>query len=787
MGKTSKLQFSRAALTAAVSSIAILIAAPIAAAQTLDQGAVAETPVNIPAGPLNRSILAISDTFGVDILAPNELVTGKVAPAVSGSMSAEEALDQVLSGSSLTYTSTDGAFVIIQQTAQSEPRTPIEAAKVESEERLTADTIVVVGQKLPLTPSRLPSSASIATGEDIDQPAFFDVDDYFRTAPNLTYTSRNEAPTIRGISGGGIATGAFGAISGGRPRLITYVDGVPRASSVVPNAVPLTWDISQAAFYRGAQSSVIGRNSIGGAFIIETQDPTNEFEGAVQGTFRSQDATLGGAGMINVPLIDDRLALRASVDGFDGESFVTYVGPILEAANNEIRRDEGLRARVKLAWRPFGFESDTSVRLAYERQEARITSPGDAVDIDSDNFTLTNPTAVGVADQENEFVSGELEHSFSEAWSIYSITSWQSTLEDNPVLSPGNAPFFLDVTIDTEEITHESRLNYEASVFQGVVGVFYSDRQRSELGAQGSAFPYEAEDSSSTFSLFVDTVTTVGAFELLAGLRWEQEKQDRQFSTDFGFGLDFDVDQDIPLPKAGLRWNISDDQSLTGIYFRGFSPAASAFDFFLNPGPYQFDRETSDTFELAWRSSLAGGDVVLNANVFYTTFDGQQIVDPTIQRIVNVADSEVLGAEISAQWDATDTLSLLGSIGVLDTELSDFGEGNTDLFNGNELGVAPSVTAQLRAEWQPIENLRLAGSVNFTDEYFSSFVNQTDGAVDARTLVDFQASYNFGMFDGFIFAENVFDAEYDLFRNPTLGIRNVGRPATVGLGLRAGF
>lgn len=77
--------------------------------------ALASTHVNIPAGPLRQSILTISRAFGVDVLAPDELIAEKSAPAVSGVTSAAEALDAALAESDLGYASEGDAFVIAQQ------------------------------------------------------------------------------------------------------------------------------------------------------------------------------------------------------------------------------------------------------------------------------------------------------------------------------------------------------------------------------------------------------------------------------------------------------------------------------------------------------------------------------------------------------------------------------------------------------------------------------------------------------------------------------------------------
>ena len=86
------------------------------------RGAAAETlaEVEIPAGPLNQTLLAISAAFNVDILAPDELVAGRRALALSGRLSAAEALDRALQDSGLEARPEDGACLIAVSAEEAE-------------------------------------------------------------------------------------------------------------------------------------------------------------------------------------------------------------------------------------------------------------------------------------------------------------------------------------------------------------------------------------------------------------------------------------------------------------------------------------------------------------------------------------------------------------------------------------------------------------------------------------------------------------------------------------------
>ena len=91
------------------------------------RGAAAETlaEVEIPAGPLNQTLLAISAAFNVDILAPDELVAGRRALALSGRLSAAEALDRALQDSGLEARPEDGAYLIAVSAEEAETPEPL--------------------------------------------------------------------------------------------------------------------------------------------------------------------------------------------------------------------------------------------------------------------------------------------------------------------------------------------------------------------------------------------------------------------------------------------------------------------------------------------------------------------------------------------------------------------------------------------------------------------------------------------------------------------------------------
>ncbi|MEM6775167.1 MAG: TonB-dependent receptor plug domain-containing protein, partial [Pseudomonadota bacterium] len=137
-----------------------------------DPNTAATVPVDIPAGPLGQSILTISSAFDVDILAPDELIAAKSAPAVSAATSAAGALDAALAQSGLSYTAEDGAFVIAAQvgaTTGSDREDRVQS-RSNADTPQAIETVVVLGQRETGYSSAVQSAGTFGEQSVFDTP-----------------------------------------------------------------------------------------------------------------------------------------------------------------------------------------------------------------------------------------------------------------------------------------------------------------------------------------------------------------------------------------------------------------------------------------------------------------------------------------------------------------------------------------------------------------------------------------------------------------------------------------
>ncbi len=74
--------------------------------------------IDLPAQRLSTALATVGDQFGVVIVAPGRLTTGKTAPAIAGTMTSMEAVSRILAGSQLEAELSDAGVIVVVQSGQ---------------------------------------------------------------------------------------------------------------------------------------------------------------------------------------------------------------------------------------------------------------------------------------------------------------------------------------------------------------------------------------------------------------------------------------------------------------------------------------------------------------------------------------------------------------------------------------------------------------------------------------------------------------------------------------------
>src|SRR6188768_881692 len=160
-------------------------------------------------------------------------------------------------------------------------------------------TVIVTAEKEPADAQRVPVSVTPVVGQTIKDAGLDYVTDAGICAPNAHFSDfsarKLSNARFRGVGG-----------SPANPAVTTYFDGVPQLNSNTANIDLL--DVDLIEFVRGPQSTLFGRNTIGGVINVSTRRPA-----------------LGGGdwtGRVSVPLAtDEGVGIRGAASGPAGETF----------------------------------------------------------------------------------------------------------------------------------------------------------------------------------------------------------------------------------------------------------------------------------------------------------------------------------------------------------------------------------------------------------------------------------------------------------------------------------
>lgn len=649
--------------------------------------------------------------------------------------------------------------------------------------------VIVTGTKRPETLQNVAASvAVIRTADEIDTPSLYDL---LNRIPNLTMTGANSLPSIRGNNGNGVAEGGGGAVTGGRPRVATVVDGVARSYSFALDGVPSTWDVEQIEIYRGAQSTTQGRNSIAGAFVVNTAEPVFKQEFAGRIGVKTEDTTYFAAAMANLPWQAAEMAFRFTAETTRGDSYVDVQAPELEGLEPE--KIEFDRLRGKALWAPSTLPQ-LRLRLGLDYQHVVQPSVIATTDGDPADYRLSDLFNYANQDADTTALSLRPEWTFNDRWKLEGILARQEAENRFPSLI-GLDPTQLDVFADTTEDSLETRLLYTApaSRSNAVIGSYLFQRDRVEGGTPGSAFEYAATDKGESIALFADGRLQVASqWDVRAGLRVERETQERVFNSPFGLALTVDETAKVFLPKLGVDYHHTPDRTLGASYYQGFQPGGGgvSFDSFT---PYTFDPEYSQTGELSLRTQWLERRLTLNANVFYTRNRDQQYFangpggasDPII---LNAQRTVGYGAEFDAIYRPRKGLRLFAGLGLLHTEVKEFGDAANDArLNGNRLGVDPDFTVSGGFDVTLLPGWTAGANAQFVDDYFGTIDNDPRVTGGDYALTNVQTRYVRGAYSVNGYVNNVFDRLVIYSRDPDFGTNSVAPPRTVGVSLEARF
>ena len=543
--------------------------------------------------------------------------------------------------------------------------------------------------------------------------------DFVSLTPNVTLVETqnqgNAFFVVRGIS----------QARNSEPSVSMIVDGVQLTNPAQINQQ--LFDVQQIEVLKGAQGAVYGRNAIGGAIVVTTKQPGDEFEGRVKVGYDSgpgyRAQVLAGG-----PLGDsDTLKYQVGASYFDTDGYIRnpYLGEDADPYKDK-------SARLRLIWEP-----TNRLRTDARYYISKVETQGFWFNIVGDVNDTSLPVRVnnaGINDRDLSQLSFKVDYDL-DLGTLTSITSYD-TIEE---ITTGDAFDFLPIPesffvrppaqgglglpfdanqsqyYDIDTFSQEVRFTSNADgPVRWIAGVYYVGTNRyvstGNLADTGNGvhpvyrtpstdplnfqLTYLADSQDNdAWAAFGEVAGDVSdKVELSFALRYDSDTRRNTTETPQAFlpanltdaftGQVRSHTWDELQPRLSVRYEPTDNVTLYGSVNRGFrsggfnqtSVGAEAAAAGILGVHDLFDKEVADSVEFGVKSLLADGRVAVNASVFDTTSEGPYffvfLFQSSTQNLGNLDEVDYQGFDFDVTGRVTDNLQLSFGYGYTDSDIT---------------------------------------------------------------------------------------------------------------------
>ncbi len=592
------------------------------------------------------------------------------------------------------------------------------------------EEITVTARRVSENLQDTPIAVTAITGAALEDRQIFRTELLDQVVPNLQFANNaplagnnaSSAVFIRGI-------GQTDPTSTVDPGVGLYIDDV-----YIGNAVGGSMafrDVDNIQVLRGPQGTLFGRNTIGGAVLMSTKDPGDEFGGRVRAELGA-DSLTDGFVALDIPF-SNTLKTRWSAGYRNQDGYVTRPdGTDLGDTNTWTARtkwvftpSDKVRAAFILDYTksdengsPLVFaainEAATFPRVASQDAGCSgvvfptsgpvpmINDPRCANDLQGRGPFSNNGSVPLKSEFETYGAALNLSFHFTDTLSLKSITSYRK-VDWIGIRDADNTPLtilhtFYDVSGD--QLSQELQFTYETERLVGLVGLYYFEQTSDDIatvelnppppGIQRDSDNNKVDNQS--WAAFTQwTINFTDLFSLTVGGRYTEDRKDA-FPDQFDYATP-NIKQ-VPAqwysdtfssftPSGSIQFNWTDNAMTYVSYSEGFKGGGwnSHFNSVLTPEQqaalHPFKPEEAQTIELGTKLNLAGNTLRLNIAVFTSDYTNMQLTyrgpapAGVAPFVTNAGETSIDGAEAELTWAATDALLIDASVGYLDATIDD--------------------------------------------------------------------------------------------------------------------
>ena len=604
------------------------------------------------------------------------------------------------------------------------PTPPADAASMEGE-------VVVTAQRRGEALQDVPISISVLSGERLDSSSSEGVIEALRSVPGVTtseyFQSGGSGIAVRGV------TANAPTLNGSNP-VSYYLDEVPFSfvkSAIAPDTS--AYDLQRVEVLRGPQGTLYGASALNGVVRVITNDADlsrTDFKGRVSTSYTEHGGfNYRADGMVNVPLVQDKLGLRLVAGIVDNDGWIDRPGK--DNANNV--RNFSLRA--KLGWQP-----TETLRIDASYWRARNRQGG--LSVGSEDFFRNTRIPEPQAFDYDAF-GLNIEQDFGGVVLI-NQTGYLDLVNDGIFDYAGTAfNIALGSIFSTKIFSNELTLNSDTNgPLSWSVGASYRQaRDKLEQYDDGGFFAYTAFDNSDAYAVFGEATYQIGQVRLTGGLRYFYDDVSARASNPPTPTAE--EDYKALTPRAVITWLPDTSTTVYASYSQGFRSGSIQYQGLVPPEFPGVRPDRLHNYEVGTKLNLLDNRLQFETALYYIDWKNVQqslsvpaisIPNAFVTALVNAASASGVGidAKISARVTPELTLSVAGSYNDLRVDEPVESSGIVLFRAGERLNRSPSTTIVGTADYAFAigdRKANLSGALNYTSP-------QTDrGISGATTLV----------------------------------------------------
>jgi iron complex outermembrane receptor protein len=574
------------------------------------------------------------------------------------------------------------------------------------------DEIVVTAQRRDEKSLDVPVTVTSLSASALETANVQSLSDIAKITPGLRFdfASGYSQPTIRGVGTAVVSSGAVGNVG-------IYIDGFYSPNPIATDLQLLKTRSVQVL--KGPQGTLFGRNTTGGAILVQTADPSTETSGEAKISYGRYNE-VKGQGYATFGL-GEKVAIDVEGMYSRGDGFATNIG-----TNKRVGDYENWSARVGLK-----AELSDSISVLLRYQHNSIDDPTSTLisgyrDTESTPgqvyinpvtgvrtpFTITqgspffaapsqftnSPDQVAwgtqPADQQffrskSDIFQGTIKADLGFA-DLTSYTQYRKEDADSRIEGDYSGVELFDIGLPNDNMTFTQELLFTSKPgtrLQWTAGLFYVKNRDTyrvffdffpALGVSSRSFEFGSSSVSQSIAAYADLTYEVSPkFFITAGARYAHDWQ-KDVRSQAAFSPNVNATQanldtvtgDRVTPRVVLRYKPTDEMSLYASYSKGYKAA------FLDLGGGTTNRtvkpEKIDAFEVGLK--FDNRQVALEVAGFYYDYKDLQVslYQSGQALIVNAASAKIYGLDAQARFNVSDAFSINLGANIIHARYKDF-------------------------------------------------------------------------------------------------------------------